>query len=171
MPVTMSTITSRTSIAGANPTVTVKVGGGMLPLNQKILARLDQRNVAAHPWHDLEIGELQASETRFYLLICKVLVMDIKTFGSYPFTPSSDSWNLCRRFHTHQINKMQYEHSNVGRIRIYFWICYFACFDFFVGVPHRPGSTADFQLCKSSTRNIQIQSKLLFCQKACSWIL
>ncbi|KAG0585153.1 hypothetical protein KC19_3G262500 [Ceratodon purpureus] len=56
MPVTMSTITSRTSIAGANPTVTVKVGGGMLPLNQKILARLDQRNVAAHPWHDLEIG-------------------------------------------------------------------------------------------------------------------
>ncbi|KAG0631162.1 hypothetical protein M758_1G232300 [Ceratodon purpureus] len=52
----MSTITSRTSIAGANLTVTVKVGNGMLPLNQKILARLDQRNVAAHPWHDLEIG-------------------------------------------------------------------------------------------------------------------
>ncbi|KAG0597521.1 hypothetical protein M758_12G001600 [Ceratodon purpureus] len=37
------------------PTVTVKLGG-VLPLNQKVLASLDSRNVAAHPWHDLEIG-------------------------------------------------------------------------------------------------------------------
>jgi len=41
----------------SQPNITVKLGG-MLPLNQKVLASLDSRNVAAHPWHDLEIGEL-----------------------------------------------------------------------------------------------------------------
>ena len=41
----------------------------MLPLNQKVLARLDQRNVAAHPWHDLEIGELPACATTFSLFV------------------------------------------------------------------------------------------------------
>lgn len=102
MPVAMSTISSRTSVAGANPTVTVKLGGGMLPLNQKVLARLDQRNVAAHPWHDLEIGELQASVIRFSSLICKELVTFVmeKTLSSCLFTSSSRAyWNLYRRFH------------------------------------------------------------------------
>lgn len=27
------------------------------PLNQRILSTMDRRSVAAHPWHDLEIGE------------------------------------------------------------------------------------------------------------------
>jgi len=27
------------------------------PLNQRILSTMERRTVAAHPWHDLEIGE------------------------------------------------------------------------------------------------------------------
>jgi inorganic pyrophosphatase len=29
------------------------------PLNQRILSTMERRTVAAHPWHDLEIGQFQ----------------------------------------------------------------------------------------------------------------
>jgi inorganic pyrophosphatase len=38
-----------------NQAVVTEKLGGVLPLNQRVLASLDSRNVAAHPWHDLEI--------------------------------------------------------------------------------------------------------------------
>jgi len=41
-----------------NQAVVAEKFGGVLPLNQLVLASLDSHNVAAHPWHDLEIGEL-----------------------------------------------------------------------------------------------------------------
>lgn len=56
-------------MSGPQPTVTVKLGG-MLPLNQKVLASLDSRNVAAHPWHDLEIGELYSSHLQIIVFVC-----------------------------------------------------------------------------------------------------
>ena len=48
---------------GAAPAVTVKPQPApqppkfqSTPLNQRILATMERRSVAAHPWHDLEIG-------------------------------------------------------------------------------------------------------------------
>jgi hypothetical protein len=55
-------MSNSTSTSTTQPTVTVKLGN-VLPLNQKVLASLDSRNVAAHPWHDLEIGEPRTSIT------------------------------------------------------------------------------------------------------------
>nr|XP_024390423.1 soluble inorganic pyrophosphatase 1-like isoform X4 [Physcomitrium patens]XP_024390424.1 soluble inorganic pyrophosphatase 1-like isoform X4 [Physcomitrium patens] len=45
---------------GAAPAVAVKLNNSAVhqpaPLNHRILSTMDRRSVAAHPWHDLEIG-------------------------------------------------------------------------------------------------------------------
>ncbi len=66
-----------------NQAVVTEKLGGVLPL-----ASLDSRNVAAHPWHDLEIGELHTS-VAFSLWTWKVtLVVTICT------VPDFHGWSL-----------------------------------------------------------------------------
>jgi hypothetical protein len=165
MPVTMSANSGRSSIAGANPTVTVKLGGGMLPLNQKVLARLDQRNVAAHPWHDLEIGELLASVMTFSSLICKELASFVmeKTLSSFVFRRPVVLIGICKDDSKCIIVTIC--STNISRIRISGFLVLHVLISLLECTSHRTGSTADFQLRKSSTRNLQIQSQLLLCLK------
>lgn len=67
------------------------------PLNERILSSLSRRSVAAHPWHDLEIGIVVLNSFFFFLF-----------FPSFPFflsefyvilfvrSWSSNSFQLCK---------------------------------------------------------------------------
>lgn len=41
----------------ATKTYVEKHAASLPPLNERILSSMSQRSVAAHPWHDLEIGK------------------------------------------------------------------------------------------------------------------
>ncbi|KAL6290611.1 hypothetical protein ACE6H2_008121 [Prunus campanulata] len=62
-------------------------------LNERILSSLSRRSVAAHPWHDLEIGTYNLTMINLYFLLCYLLFLEetnhgVKSLSAGPTAPN-----------------------------------------------------------------------------------